>query len=155
MEKVKCQMYIYRAYLQKSLISESSTIRHSMHKTEMSSVDVLNSHMRDLVTWDSLVDRSSRLGRRHWRRDCRTSHVGLVEWRGHWWCLTEDSDDVITTRWAYTCRTDTEEPCCADSGRLWQQLWTWSVRPWRCRRSDRGRSLVVLDSIVGNTMDVL
>ena len=60
-----------------------------MHKTGMSWVDVWNGQMKDPVTWGSLVDRSSWLGRRHWRRDSRTSHVGLVEWRGHWWCLTE------------------------------------------------------------------
>jgi len=78
--------------------------------------------------WDSLVDCSSRLGRRYWRHDSRTSHVGLVEWRGHWWCLTEDSDNVITKIWAYTCQTGTEVPCRADSGRLWQQLLTGSVR---------------------------
>ena len=72
-----------------------------MHKTGMSWVDVWNGQMKDPVTWGSLVDSSSTLGRRHWRRDSRTSHVRLVEWRGHWWCLTEDSDDVITKRWAY------------------------------------------------------
>ena len=43
--------YICGAYLQKSLIRWSSTIRPSMHKIEMSRVDVWNSQMRDPVTW--------------------------------------------------------------------------------------------------------
>jgi len=45
--------------------------------------------MKDPVTSDSLVDHSSRLGRRHWRRESHTSHVWLVEWLGHWWWVTD------------------------------------------------------------------
>ena len=118
-----------------------------MHKIETSWVDVWNGQMKDPVTSDSPVDHSSRLGRRRWKSESKTSYVWHVEWLSRWRWLTEDPDDLnLNPKYAISRHLTASDTCLHHTAKRADREQFLAVPLQCCRRQEGERSPTLIHS---------